>query len=147
MRNGLGDERIPAVGKSLEVSWPDGPAAGFRSTGTKEVGVQVEQAVIIGDLLSFRNIPYGNLEIIAGRERGRIAGVIDESAVIPAQNALAFAVEVRILFDRTLQHRLHVRYPGRINHLVQVVENPGDASFGNETGGKHSISNSRTYMS
>jgi len=97
---------------------------------------QIESAVIVGNFFAGLNVAYGDFEIVTGTKADCRAGVIDESTVVPAENAIAAAVQIGVLESLSLHDVGHGMQHLRRNNLIEHITDPGDGALRNQSGGK-----------
>jgi hypothetical protein len=100
---------------------------------------QVQSAVVIGDFFAGGNIPHRNFEIEAGTETGCGAGMIDEAPMVPAQNSMASAVQVRVAVHLPAQQwRQGLEFRLR-DDVIERITNPCNGTGRNETCGDQTV--------
>ncbi len=91
------------AGQTFEVGGSDDASALRVAAGAREFRLDIQRAVIVGNLLAGLDIADRDLKIEAGRERRRMAGMVDEAGVVPAQDPFAAAVLVGVDIELALQ--------------------------------------------
>ena len=92
----------------------------------------VQCAVIVSDFFAGSNVADGDFEIEPGAEAACGTGMIYEAPMVPAEDTVTGAIQIRVLVHLETQgFRQRTQFPRRDN-LVERVAYPGNSAFRNQ---------------
>src|SRR5262249_52924298 len=96
--------------------------------------------VVVGQLVPLGDVTDGDLEVESRAAAIRLAGVVDEPPVVPAEDAAA-RLEIGVLVEQRGERRRQRVLEARIDDLIEVVADPGKGSTRNQPRRKEPVAN------
>jgi hypothetical protein len=136
-KEGFAGAGVPAVAEAGEVVGLDGAAAVGGVAEAGEGDERIEGAVVVGEFLADGDVADGEFEVVAEAEAVGGAGMVEEAAVVPAENVTAAGVDVGVFLKGGLGVGREAGDLFGVELLVESIEGPDDGASGKRAGGEN----------
>lgn len=109
--------------------------------------VEIEHAVVAGQLLTLFDVTHGHVEVKTWAQAGGFAGVVHETSQVPAQYVAATPIFVRVLVHDGRVKGIELRQVFVSKSAVERTASPRDRSARDALGREDAISDLWTNKS